>query len=83
VGDESCWLDYQDTVWFLRQGVAVGAGAEDTVAITFSTGGHFDGATGGSRRATSGVPELIATNLRQCEDIGVQNFVLKSSRGKR
>ncbi len=49
---------------------------EDAVSITFSTDVQFDGDTGGSRRMMTGRPEQIAADLRQYQDLGVQNFIL-------
>ena len=49
---------------------------EDAVTPCFSTDVVFDRAAGPSRRMMHGVPEQIAADLRQYQDLGVQNFIL-------
>ena len=49
---------------------------EDSVTITFSTDVIFGNAAGPSRRLVSGRPEQVAADLRQYQDLGVQNFIL-------
>lgn len=49
---------------------------EDAVEVTFSTDVIFDNSVGPERRLVSGRPEQIAADLRQYQDLGVQNFIL-------
>lgn len=49
---------------------------EDAVALCFSTDIGFERAPGPSRRMMTGVPEQIAADLRQYQDLGVRNFIL-------
>ncbi len=49
---------------------------EDAVAPCFSTDVAFERTPGPTRRLMSGRPEQIAADLRQYQDIGVQNFIL-------
>ena len=48
---------------------------EDAVSITFSTDVIFDKSAGPSRRMMVGRAEQIAADLRQYQDLGVQNFI--------
>jgi len=49
---------------------------EGAVAPCFSTDVEFQRIPGPTRRMMSGRPEQIAADLRQYQDIGVQNFIL-------
>ena len=49
---------------------------ENAVYITFSTDVVFDDSAGPSRRMVTGIPEQIAADLRQYQDLGVQNFIM-------
>jgi probable F420-dependent oxidoreductase len=49
---------------------------EDAVTISFSTGVSFEKTPMLSRKTMSGRPEQIAADLRQYQDLGVQNFIL-------
>lgn len=49
---------------------------EDAVAPCFSTDVAFERTSGPTRRMMSGRPEQIAADLRQYQDVGVQNFIL-------
>jgi probable F420-dependent oxidoreductase len=59
----------------LRRATARAGRPEDAVSITFSTDVIFDKSPGPSRRMVSGLPEQIAADLRQYQDLGVQNFI--------
>ena len=59
----------------LRRSTARAGRPEDAVSITFSTDVIFDKTPGPSRRMVSGLPEQIAADLRQYQDLGVQNFI--------
>ena len=59
----------------LRTLTAQAGRPEDAVDVTFSTDVLFDNAAGPSRRMVSGRPEQIAADLRQYQDLGVQNFI--------
>lgn len=48
----------------------------DAVTPCFSTDVEFDRTAGPGRRLMQGIPEQIAADLRQYQDIGVQNFIL-------
>ena len=48
---------------------------EDAVSPCFSTDIVFDRTPGPSRRMMSGRPEQIAADLRQYQDLGVENFI--------
>ena len=48
---------------------------EDAVEVTFSTEVRFDNTAGPSRKMMSGIPEQIAADLRQYQDLGVKNFI--------
>jgi probable F420-dependent oxidoreductase len=48
---------------------------ENAVALCFSTDVAFDSRPGPSRRMMTGRAEQIAADLRQYQDLGVQNFV--------
>ena len=58
-----------------RQTVRAGR-EEDAVALCFSTNIAFDDASSPDRRMMTGVPEQIAADLRQYQDLGVRNFIL-------
>ena len=60
----------------LRKLTAQAGRPEDAVEVTFSTDVIFDGSAGPSRRMVTGLPEQIAADLRQYEDLGVRNFIL-------
>jgi probable F420-dependent oxidoreductase len=49
---------------------------EDAVAPCFSTDVAFERTPGPTRRMMCGRPEQIAADLRQYQDVGVQNFIL-------
>ena len=49
---------------------------EDAVELTFSTDVRFNNAAGASRPMLHGLPEQIAADLRQYQDLGVSNFIL-------
>ena len=49
---------------------------EDAVELTFSTDIRFNDAAGASRPMLHGLPEQIAADLRQYQDLGVSNFIL-------
>ena len=49
---------------------------EDAVTPCFSTDIVFDRMAGPDRRMMHGVPEQIAADLRQYQDLGVRNFIL-------
>jgi probable F420-dependent oxidoreductase len=49
---------------------------EDAVAVCFSTDVAFERTPGPTRRLMTGRPEQIAADLRQYQDVGVQNFIL-------
>jgi probable F420-dependent oxidoreductase len=49
---------------------------EDAVALCFSTNVAFERRPGPSRRMMTGRPEQIAADLRQYQDLGVENFIL-------
>jgi probable F420-dependent oxidoreductase len=50
--------------------------SEDAVSVCFSTDVAFERTPGPTRRMMSGRPEQIAADLRQYQDVGVQNFIL-------
>ena len=60
----------------LRRQTARAGREEDAVALCFSTNVAFDDASGPDRRMMTGVPEQIAADLRQYQDLGVRNFIL-------
>lgn len=60
----------------LRRISARAGRAEDAVDLVFSTDCVFQNETGGDRRMVSGLPEQIAADLRQYQDLGVQHFIL-------
>lgn len=49
---------------------------ENAVTLCFSTDVVFDRSAGPSRRMMTGIPEQIAADLRQYQDLGVINFIL-------
>ena len=49
---------------------------EDAVTPCFSIDIAFDRTAGPNRRLMHGLPEQIAADLRQYQDLGVQNFIL-------
>ncbi|MCH8226079.1 MAG: LLM class F420-dependent oxidoreductase [Chloroflexi bacterium] len=48
---------------------------ENAVAVCFSTGVTFNDTPGPSRQMVTGRPEQIAADLRQYQDLGVENFI--------
>ncbi len=50
--------------------------AEDAVTPCFSTDIEFTRSAGPNRRLMQGIPEQIAADLRQYQDLGVANFIL-------
>ncbi len=59
----------------LRKATVRAGRPEDAVSVTFSTDVVFDKSAGPSRRMMIGRPEQIAADLRQYQDLGVQNFI--------
>ncbi len=59
----------------LRKATIRAGRPEDAVSVTFSTDVVFDKSAGPSRRMMIGRSEQIAADLRQYQDLGVQNFI--------
>ena len=49
---------------------------EDAVSLVFSTSVSFQDDPGQHRRMMSGIPEQIAADLRQYQDLGVRDFII-------
>ena len=60
----------------LRTLTAQAGRPEDAVEVVFSTDVRFDNSAGPSRQMMSGIPEQVAADLRQYQDLGVKNFII-------